>query len=207
MTSKFYAVKKGRVIGIFTNWTACQTQINGFAGAQYKSFTNKVEAQAYLENGSNEIIKTTNDTYEAIAYTDGSFNKNKNQFSYGLVFITKDKKMTFYEKFTDENWVKMRNVAGEIMGSQKAMQIASTNNIKSLLICHDYAGISKWCTGEWKTNKIETKTYKEFYDKIALNVTINFKWIKSHSGDKLNDEADALATKAFSLPNISPVIS
>lgn len=207
MTSKFYAVKKGRVIGIFTNWTACQTQINGFVVAQYKSFTNKVQAQAYLDNGSHEIIKTNNDTYEAIAYTDGSFNKSKNQFSYGLVFITKDKKMTYYEKFTDENWVKMRNVAGEIMGSQKAMQIALMNNIKSLLICHDYAGISKWCTGEWKTNKIETKAYKQFYDKIALNVTINFKWIKSHSGDKLNDEADALATKAFSLPNISQVIS
>lgn len=204
MANKFYAVKKGRIIGIFETWDACETQIRGFAGAQYKKFATKGEAENYLDNKIQPIF---NDKYQVIAYTDGSFKEEINQFSYGLVFLNKGKKSTFCEKFNDENWAKLRNVAGEIMGAQKAMQLAVDHKVKSILICHDYDGISKWCTGEWKTTKLETKSYKAFYDQIAKDVTIYFKWVKGHSGDIYNDEADALAWKAFNLKKISkPII-
>lgn len=203
MANKFYAVKKGRITGIFENWDECEAQIKGFAGAQYKRFTTKEEIQYYLDG---KIQANYNDKYEVIAYTDGSFKEEINQFSYGLVFLYKGKKSIFYEKFDDENWAKLRNVAGEIMGAQKAMQLAFENNIKSILICHDYVGISKWCTGEWKTTKVETKLYKAFYDKVAKDITIYFKWVKGHSGNIYNDEADAFAWKAFSLKKVSNVI-
>lgn len=45
MAQKYYVVWKGRKTGIFTNWTDCQAQINGFADARYKSFTNEDQAQ------------------------------------------------------------------------------------------------------------------------------------------------------------------
>lgn len=204
MADKFYAVKKGRIIGVFESWDQCEVQIKGFAGANYKRFATKAAAQNYLEETT---VSNDDDKYQVIAYTDGSFKAEINQFSYGLVFLNKGKKSIFYEKFADENWAKLRNVAGEIMGAQKAMQLAWENNIKSILICHDYLGISKWCTGEWKTTKTETKLYKAFYEKIAKDVTIYFKWVKGHSGNIYNDEADCLATKAFTLTKISNVIT
>lgn len=203
MANKFYAVKKGRIVGIFESWDECQTQINGFADAQYKGFATKEAAQEYL-NG--KLQRSYNHQYEVVAYTDGSFKEELNQFSYGLVFFNKGKKSTFHEKFDDENWAKLRNVAGEIMGAQKAMQLALENNVKSILICHDYHGISKWCTGEWKTTKLETKSYKAFYDNIAKDINIYFKWVKGHSGNIYNDEADMLACEAFSLEKISKPI-
>lgn len=210
MTNKFYAVKKGRRIGIYKTWEECLEQINGFSGAQYKRFDNLIDAQGYIDGTktfpSSHNQPSYNHHYEAIAYTDGSFNAELNQFSYGLVFINKGKKTTYCEKFNDENWVKLRNVAGEIMGAQKAMQLALNNNVQSLLICHDYDGISKWCTGEWKTTKLETKIYKAFYDNIAKDVKIYFKWIKGHSGNVFNDEADRLAWKAFNLSHFSALI-
>ncbi len=45
---KFYVVRKGRQTGIFTTWPECQEQVTGFSGAEYKSFSTRVEAEAWL---------------------------------------------------------------------------------------------------------------------------------------------------------------
>ena len=43
---KYYVVWKGRTPGIFTSWPEAEKQIKGFAGAQYKSFGSRPEAEA-----------------------------------------------------------------------------------------------------------------------------------------------------------------
>ncbi len=45
---KVYAVKRGRVTGLFTSWDECRAQVEGFAGAVYKGFASPGEAQAWL---------------------------------------------------------------------------------------------------------------------------------------------------------------
>ncbi len=42
---KFYVVWKGHQTGIFTDWKACEAQVKGFAGAQYKAFETRAEAE------------------------------------------------------------------------------------------------------------------------------------------------------------------
>jgi len=46
---KFYVVWKGRKTGVFSSWEACATQVQGFTGAQYKSFTNRAAAEQALK--------------------------------------------------------------------------------------------------------------------------------------------------------------
>ncbi|KAF4950870.1 hypothetical protein FGADI_7910 [Fusarium gaditjirri] len=46
--TKFYAVKTGRVPGIYSNYEACQAQTTGFPGAQFKSFLTRGDAQNYI---------------------------------------------------------------------------------------------------------------------------------------------------------------
>jgi ribonuclease HI len=43
--TKFYVVWKGRQTGIFTDWKTCEAQVKGFAGAQYKAFETRQEAE------------------------------------------------------------------------------------------------------------------------------------------------------------------
>lgn len=43
-----YAVRKGRNTGKFSTWEACQKQILGFSGAEFKKFNSEEEADAYL---------------------------------------------------------------------------------------------------------------------------------------------------------------
>lgn len=45
---KYYAVRIGRVPGIYTTWHACQEHVRHFPGAQFKSFSNYDDALAYL---------------------------------------------------------------------------------------------------------------------------------------------------------------
>ena len=41
----FYAVARGKKVGIFPNWNECKLQVNGFNGARFKGFNSKEEAQ------------------------------------------------------------------------------------------------------------------------------------------------------------------
>ena len=45
---KFYAVKKGKVTGIFGTWAECSASVHGYPGAEFKSFPTEAEARAYL---------------------------------------------------------------------------------------------------------------------------------------------------------------
>ena len=49
MGKNFYAVRKGRVTGIFATWRECERHVKGYSGAQFKGFKTEAEAEEYLE--------------------------------------------------------------------------------------------------------------------------------------------------------------
>ena len=83
---KFYAVKNGRKIGIFTSWDECKEQVNGFLDADYKSFNNIEDANNYLNDIKNEF-----DSNVTKAYVDGSYNEKTNEYSFGVVLLHEGK--------------------------------------------------------------------------------------------------------------------
>lgn len=195
MANKFYAVKEGRSKGIYASWEECKKQIDGYSGAKYKSFKSMQEATAYLNDAF--VNETMPD--ELTAYVDGSYNSLTKEFSYGVVILNDGKKITFNKKMDDVDLASMRNVAGEIKGSEAAMRYAIENGYKNIAIYHDYEGIARWCLGEWKTNKDGTKAYKAYYDSIKDKLHVRFVKVKGHSNDKYNDMADMLAKEALGL--------
>ncbi len=56
MAKKVYAVKKGRVPGIYETWEEARSQVDGFAGAVYKSFPSREEADAFLVSGEKDAL-------------------------------------------------------------------------------------------------------------------------------------------------------
>jgi ATP-dependent DNA helicase PIF1 len=55
-TSKIYAVKKGRVPGIYETWEEANEQIKGFSGAKHASFKTREEATEYMETKTIEDL-------------------------------------------------------------------------------------------------------------------------------------------------------
>ena len=195
---KFYAVKKGKCVGIYNTWDECKPQVNGFSGAEYKSFLTMDEAKEYVYGKKEIVIKDESNLVEA--YVDGSYEHCIREYGSGVV-ILKDGEVqkTYSEKGNEESLVTMRNVAGEIEAAKLAMSYCIDNNIENLILYFDYEGIEKWCTGVWKTNKTGTIDYKKYYDSIKDKLNVKFVKVKAHSGDKYNEEADKLAKKAIGL--------
>jgi len=51
----YYAVAKGREIGIYTTWTECKEMINGYSRPIFKKFDTKNEAEIFIINNSEEV--------------------------------------------------------------------------------------------------------------------------------------------------------
>lgn len=190
---KYYAVKKGRKAGIYADWESCRAQVECYSGAEYKSFSKKEEAEAYLEDRENTAFA------ETTAYVDGSFNVKTGEYSYGAVIFDGGDAEEYSAKFSDPKMAEMRNVAGEIKGAEFVMQKCMEKGIKSVKIVYDYAGIEAWATGKWKANKDGTKAYKSYYDSIKDRLSVKFEKVKGHSGDKYNDMADKLAKSVLGI--------
>ncbi|KAI9679190.1 MAG: hypothetical protein M1817_005209 [Caeruleum heppii] len=51
---KFYAVRNGRVPGVYTDWASAQKQITGWTMPKHRCFASRAEAEAFLKNGPDE---------------------------------------------------------------------------------------------------------------------------------------------------------
>ena len=49
---KVYAVRRGKITGILEGWDACKEAVDGYPGAEYKSFKSVEEAKAYMEGAA-----------------------------------------------------------------------------------------------------------------------------------------------------------
>ena len=204
MAKKYYAVRTGRKTGVFMTWAECQKQVTGFSGAEFKSFSTMEEAQAFASVSAEGIPDTLSRAEkpasdQVITYVDGSYRSDTGEFSYGMVILKDGEEHTFCKKMTDKELALMHNVAGEIKGSEAAMQYAVDHNIPEITIYHDYEGIAKWCTGAWKATKPGTIAYQAFYREAMKKVKVHFVKVKGHSNDKYNDMADQLAKKALGI--------
>ena len=86
------------------------------------------------------------------------------------------------------------NVTGECYAAIRAMDYAKKHGASEILICHDYEGIAKWATGEWKAKKGIAVMYVEYVQKYReAGLKLSFKKVIAHSGCSGNLIADCLA--------------
>ena len=162
---KYYAVRKGLKTGIFTTWDQCNAAVQGYSGAEYKSFSSKEEAEKYINN---DTIPTEEQREESlsiqstkvIAYVDGSYDDAIKKYSFGCVILTPlGETIKEYGNGDNPDSLALRNVAGEMLGAMFAVKWAIKNGYTEIELRYDYEGIEKWVTGEWKAKTELTKKY------------------------------------------------
>lgn len=200
---KIYAVRKGKTTGIFYSWDECSASVNGYPGAEYKSFTTKEEANSYLGNSAPSSTEST-----LTAYVDGSFDPSIGKYAFGCILLTPDGEIIRESgNGQDPESLAIRNVAGEMLGAMYAVQWAVNHGYPSLTIYYDYEGIAKWAQGDWKAKNKRTQQYAEFMNGKRSYIQLSFQKVKAHSGDHYNEEVDKLAKSALVNGNGIPRIS
>lgn len=198
--AKYYAVRVGARTGVFTSWEECQKAVDGFSGAKFKKFHSLEEAEkfVYEDNDSKPIKEDLVDGY-INAYVDGSYDVSTGRYSGAAVILLGDNDIVELSKACKDDSSKLRNVAGELLGVELAIEYCKEHGINKLAIYHDYEGIGAWADDAWKAKLPETKAYRNYVFDSREMLDIKFVKVKGHSGNKYNDRADYLAGKALNV--------
>ena len=210
MKKKYYGVRRGRQIGVFSSWQECQQQITKFSGAEYKSFPTKEEAEAYVSDSPTShhpaSAPLTHDEFVTDIWVDGScMPQPDGSLRLGWGYLVVQAGQEIHRDRGNDIPIEAqqhRNVAGEIMAVLKAMEWCQQQEITYIRIHHDYQGLASWPTRGWKANTPFTQNYAETVR--ASGITIEWVKVKAHSGDPNNEIVDQEAKKAaLEPPNIS----
>lgn len=193
MAKKVYAVRVGKVPGLYDTWPECEAQVKHFPCAEYKSFMTREEAEAYLGRTQVQLDETSDDTI--IVYVDGSYNPSEETCGYAAYLLHGDKKKIICGRF------KMtyggRNAEGEVKAAYETLKYLKIKQYKNILIYYDHEGIANWGDKTWSAKKFYTKCYADFVDKLRNEgYNIKFTHVYAHTGIQYNEYVDKIAKLA-----------
>ena len=221
MAKKFYVVWAGRRTGVFTEWSEAQPLVDKFAGARFKSFPTRAEAEAAFRAGKPRTAarakKTTDKAPKAGAsspgdgevaelriYCDGACEPNPGEAGSGIV-VYEDGVLT-------QLWYGLYNPKGtnntaELLALHHALLMAEQAILagRSVEVLSDskYAinCISVWAPGwekrGWRKADGEIRNLDliqaayELYNRIKTEATLSH--VSAHVGTEGNELADRMA--------------
>lgn len=186
-SKKFYVVWNGATKGVFKNWKDCKKQIDGFQGAQYKSFTSKEEAEIAFTKTYNEykgvntkkpvidkelLAKIGQPNLNSIA-VDAACSGNPGLMEYRGVYTQNKKQLFIQGPFKDGT-----NNIGEFLALVHGLAYLKQQKQTTLPIYSDSRTAIAWVQAkQCRTKTMPNKHNKEMFDLIKRGE----KWLEENT--------------------------
>ena len=181
---KFYAVWTGRKPGIYTSWDECKKQVEGFDGAQYKSFESKTEAENALKRNyyamvnpstkqasNGKLIKIPKPKHEALV-VDAAWNTKTGDMEYQGKYL--QNKLYVFKKGPFQDGT---NNIGEFLAIVHALAFLKQHN-SDLPIYSDSKTAIAWVKKKKANTKLEpTGRNDELFDLLERAE----KWLRDNN--------------------------
>ncbi|WP_394202117.1 viroplasmin family protein [Shewanella waksmanii] len=228
MAKKYYVIWAGRKTGIFTDWPTAKAQVDGFAGAKYKSFKTLAEAEAAFaqqptptsSKAKQTTTATTQNPSKSAApnadidiYTDGGCEPNPGEAGSGLALYQQGQleQLWFglYHPDGTNNSAELNALYQALLLAEKYIQLGKQVHIHSdsqyALNC-----VTNWAYG-WKAKGWKRKTAgdiknlpiiqsaHQLYDQLKTPLKISH--VAAHIGIEGNELADRMSIYAIDQKN------
>jgi len=223
MAQKFYVVWAGRQTGIFTDWATTQRAVNKFAGARFKSFATRAEAEQAFKlgggadkstiTGSSPKARTSDSARRAMhtahqfdvsIYCDGACEPNPGNAGSGIVVYRAGQLAELwyglYNRMGTNNTAELNALYHALRMAEAEIQAGN-----SVEICSDSAYsincIRTWAPGwekkGWKRVGGEIKNLPIIQDCYAIyrriKKQLTLTHVAGHVGTEGNELADRMA--------------
>ena len=220
MAQKFYVVWSGRQTGVFTDWATTHRAVDGYAGARFKSFPIRAEAEQAFARGmetpgrqkartpdSERAAMHTAHQFDVSIYCDGACEPNPGNAGSGIVVYRNGK--------LAELWYGLYNPMGtnntaELNALYHALRMAEAeiragNTVE---VCSDSAysincirsWAPNWEKKDWKKPGGEIKNLEIIQDCYAIyrhiKEELTLTHVAAHVGTEGNELADRMAMLA-----------
>ncbi|KAL3318432.1 Ribonuclease H1 [Cichlidogyrus casuarinus] len=211
----YYAVRNGRVPGVYNSWSECHQNVSGFPRAIYKKFHTHSEALTFCK-GPTEHPTASAKIHESrvdentvdwtVVYTDGSCKGPQSNRRAGIgIFWGDNHPWNLSKKVVG----KQTNIKAEMDACSEAIEHALSKEVPKLIIRTDseftMKVVEQWLP-KWQRNGFRLANGQEVKNSDAVRrlakaannprIKIKFEHVRGHKGIYGNTQADQLANLA-----------
>jgi ribonuclease HI len=224
MAKKFYVIWVGREPGIYTDWPTAQKQVIKFAGAKYKSFPTKAEADAAFADGSVSSVATSSASQgssktsgskksgnnlsappiktDVVIYCDGGCEPNPGKAGSGVAVYQNDALIQLWYGIYNPNGTNNTAELNALFYSLQLAQHATQQGLSAQILCDSMYSIqcirdwaASWEKNGWKKKTGEIKNLEIIKQAYALYNEIKDKVLLSHVKAHAGTEGNELADR------------
>lgn len=222
---KFYAVRKGRKPGIYTQWFGeggAQVQVVEFPGAVYRGFPTKAEAEAFLqgkqnrkiapkssEKPENEPVNETPGNGRVVIHTDGGALNNPGPGGYGVVIDDgkNRRELSGGYRLTTNNRMELTACIKALEALTKPSDVILYSDSKYVVDGVTKGWAEKWRKNNWMRNKTDKALNPDLWQRLLdllKRHRVEFRWVRGHAGNAGNERCDVLVRRESAKTGLPP---
>ncbi len=210
---KFYAVARGHVPGIYTEWfgaNGAEAQVRGVKNALYRGFPTREEARQWLEDPETAPARPQKSGRskngqpsaprqgDLIIYTDGGCINNPGPGGYGVVVLNGEGRKEFsggYRRTTNNRMEILACIVG-LQALEKPSRVTLYSDSRYVVDAVTKGWARKWRSRNWTKGDGNPALNSDLWEKLLKLIDyhdVQFVWVKGHAGTTENERCDQLA--------------